>query len=505
VSGVTDRGRGGLALVCLLFTWALIPLALLLVEVQRRGGVLSGSDGALAGADQLFYMANIRDAGEHLLISNQFRLGHSDAVLLHPMFLISGVLWQLGLSVKLALLIWKPVAAALLGFGIWAYCGRFLAGRGRIAAALLAAFYFSPVLPLLVWGDAGLSGFDHFLFTVVSGEAMPALQLWGYLHTALALGLMPLAVLAAERRRLVWASLAGAAIGWLHPWQGVELVAILVGVAAWGRFAPRYRVLAVPAIATTLPMAYLFVLSRADPDWRLDSSQTNTAHAPAWMLLAALLPLVVPALPALRRRVADEGERMLLLWIAAGIVLYLGIHSFPFHALQGTTIPLSVLAVRGFQRLRLPAPAAVAAVALLTVPGMVFMVDTFRDNRSAGVAPYRLTAGENAALHYLDGSKRPGGVLARYYLGMTVPALTGRDTWVGHFAWTPDFTRRSAQAEDLFAGRMDPAAAQALVLSIRPAYLLADCSQRADLRALLGPAITGVHRFGCAAVYDVTR
>src|SRR4051812_9086384 len=131
-------GGGWLPLGAALLAWSLIPLALLLVEVMRHGGVLTGSDGALAGSDQLFYMSYVRDSGSHLLISNEFRLGPDSGVLFHPMFALSGLLWRLGLSVKLALLIWKPVAAAALAAGIWIYTGRFLESRGRIAAALLA-------------------------------------------------------------------------------------------------------------------------------------------------------------------------------------------------------------------------------------------------------------------------------------------------------------------------------------------------------------------------------
>jgi hypothetical protein len=503
------RRRPALVFSAALLAWGLIPLAWLAVDVLRFGGVLSGSDGALPGADQLFYMSYVRESGSDVLISNEFRLGPDSGVLFHPMFFVSGVLWQLGVGVKLALLAWKPVAALALGVGIWRYAERFVSGRARVAVAVLAAFYFSPVLPALEWGGASLSGIDRLLFLFTSGESMPALQLWGYLHAALVVGLVALFLLGVERLvagggSLLWTSAAGLVVGWLHPWQGVTLLAVLLGLVAWGRFSGRYRVLALPALAVLVPMVYLFVLGRADADWRVSVEHLSGAHAPVWILLAALAPLVVPALAGVRLGRPDDGERMLLLWAAAAFAVYVVVDQFPFHALQGLSIPLAVLAVRGWQRrVSLPAWVGVACVAALTLPGMAFMVDTFREQKGADIAPYVLQGDEARALRFLESSPRAGGVLSRYYLGMTVPALAGRDTWVGHFAWTPDFESRRARADDLFAGRLGAEEAQALVRSARPAWLLADCRTGVDLAPLLGGLVVRTHRFGCAAVYEV--
>jgi len=89
-------------------------------------------------------------------------------------------------------------------------------------------------------------------------------------------------------------------------------------------------------------------------------------------------------------------------------------------------------------------------------------------------------------------------VLAPEYIGMAVPAWTGRRTWVGHHAWTPHSQRRRDEAEALFTGRLEPGTARSLVAAIGPAYLLADCRHRVDLSAALGvPA----RHFGCATVY----
>src|SRR4051812_34037568 len=104
------RRRGTLIWCLLLFAWSLIPLASLVLQVLRSGGVLSGADGMLAGSDQQLYLANIRDAGSDVLISNKYRLGDSHGVFLHPMWLLSGLLWRLGVDLRLTLWLWKPVA-----------------------------------------------------------------------------------------------------------------------------------------------------------------------------------------------------------------------------------------------------------------------------------------------------------------------------------------------------------------------------------------------------------
>lgn len=510
------RQRGTLATCAALLAWSLIPLALLLLQVLRDGGVLGGGDGMLAGSDQQLYMTFIREAGTDVLISNEYRLGDSEGVFLHPMWLISGGLYALGIDVRVALLLWKPVAAVVLGAGVWLFAGRFLAERARVAATALGLFFFSPVLPALLAADVDLSDFDHLVFFFTSGESMAALQLWGYLHAALTIGLMALFLLGVERIvapehraegrgagwYVAWTAAAGSVIGWLLPWKGETLLAILGALALWGRLAPRYRVLVVPAAAIVIPMAYLALLPRIDFDWEVYAPNNEAAHAPWWILLAALLPLAVPALAGLRTP-RDDADRILLLWPPAGLLVYFLTTQFPYHALQGLAIPLAILAVEGWRRTSLPAWTAVVCVAVLTLPGVALVLDQFRDSRGAGVAPYVLRTEENDALRFLADSPRDGGVLARYYLGMTVPPRTGRDTWLGQFPWTPDFEQRRAEAEELFSGRLTAADAQAMVRRIRPAWLLTDCDRQVDLAPLLGDLVTRRHRFGCASVYEV--
>ena len=71
-------------------------------------------------------------------------------------------------------------------------------------------------------------------------------------------------------------------------------------------------------------------------------------------------------------------EQALILWPAASLAGLVALTAYPVHALGGLSLPLAILAVRGWRRLRLPAVAGAAAVALITVPGTVYWAREFR-------------------------------------------------------------------------------------------------------------------------------
>jgi hypothetical protein len=523
---VLARRRPEIVAAALLTAWAVVPIVLL-AGFWRDGGVLTGSDGALPGADQLFYLSIARESGEHLLFGDRFDLGPVDRVGLQPVYLLSGLLGQLGLDLRAAVWLWKPVAAVVLVWGFAAYVRRFDLGRAGAAGALvLALAYFSPALPALEWTGA-LDPFQSFLGLLVSGELMPAWQLWGYLHAAIALGLMAFAAVAAERalddgdrRAAAGAALAGAAVTLMHPWQGLTLALIVGAAAVWreidrrrsarpdvpGRdrgIADRLLAAAVPLAAIGVVLAYLFVLSQTDPHWEADSRQSEAPRFGIGYLLMGFAPLAAFAALGVRRPESTR-ERILLLWPLAAFAVYLAVANSRFHAFQGMSLPLAVLAVRGWQRVRLPRAAGAVAIAAVTLPGFVYAVDRLRDSVRLDRGPYLLQPGEARALEHLESRPGPGGVLAPESIGMSVPAHAGRSTWVGHFAWTPDHDGRRDAAEALFAGRMAPGDAVRLVRTTGARFLLADCGRRADMRAVLPSLRMTVRRFGCATVYELS-
>jgi hypothetical protein len=95
-------------------------------------------------------------------------------------------------------------------------------------------------------------------------------------------------------------------------------------------------------------------------------------------------------------------------------------------------------------------------------------------------------------------------VLARAYIGLLVPAETGRRTYVGTCVWSePRCAGRVRTAVKLFDGLLSPADAQAFVSSTGARFLLRDCRSHGNLPPLLGPMLRSEKRFGCASVYEV--
>jgi hypothetical protein len=182
----------------------------------------------------------------------------------------------------------------------------------------------------------------------------------------------------------------------------------------------------------------------------------------------------------------------------------------PLHAFQGITVPLAVLAVQGVQRLRLHRlPAArvwlALAVGAVTVPATAHAL-----RFSAEVA--KPTAGngnfirpaDQRALDYLARDPQRGGVFSAAYLGTLVPGMTGRQSFMGDCLWTePNCGQRSNATANLEAGRLSPAMARALVRASGARFVLTDCQLGTDITRTLRPMLASVHRFGCAAVYEV--
>lgn len=536
--------------VALIAVWAFAPLVAVLVHVARHGGLFLGTNGT-DYFDQFQYLAWIRDEGAHGLASNLWVTGATPHDYLHPMYFLSGLLWRAGMSLQLAYVIWKPVAVLVLFAGCAAYARRHLPGRRwpQAAAVLLAVFYETPVSALANW-TGHLSPLHRYQLLLATDDGYSALQLWGFEHTALAIGLMPVFLLAVERmlaagrgvperpigaadpprRAAVVAGLSGMLVSWLHPWQGVMLLAVLGGLFLLRPPRRRFLVPAMLAVgaATLAPLVYGLVLSHADASWRSFDAQTlGSGTAPWWALAASFGPLAAFAALAARRP-RDDGEWMLLLWLVACAGVYFLVPQFPPHALAGLVVPLSVLAVRGWQRLgeRLrargagpglsgrwaPAGAgalAALAVAAVTVPAAVYHAQGVRDDLSPSLAgklalaQLRLTEDQARAVSYLDRARRPGPVLATWYTSLPIPGFTGRSVFVGHLQWEPRANLALDQA--FFAPGGGASAAvlrRAILVRSRAVFVLADCGAPATLARDIAPLAQPVARFGCVTVYE---
>jgi hypothetical protein len=512
-----------MALLAGLAVWALFPLVLLLVHAGQFHARFTGADGLIGadgvlGADQLQYLAWARDAGAHGgLAADLFSFSLSGHVYLEPLFAITGFLYRLGLSLPLAYLLWKPVGIVALGLAAVAWARRFfpdqLAARASVVA--MALFLFTPLDALYSWTQWG-SGSFRFSLYLLGDELLAADKLWGYVPSALGLALVPVALLATERaldghrqrvatRPLLLAAAASLVASWLHPWQGITLGLIYVGLALVRRLRG-WSALAVPAIGAGLPLLYYYLLSHHDPAWQLAGHYEVIARLPALVLLAGFGPLALIAAFGVRRPDGVVIEQALLLWLGACFVTYFVNDSFAPHALQGLSIPFAVLAVRGWRRLHLPAVLGAAAVALITIPGLAYNARKFvRTSNSPKLVQYYLPHSDAQALDWVSAHAPPGGILAPAPFAAVVPSQTGRSVWTGHGYWSENYPVQSREANRLFGGRMSATASRAFVTSTGAAILVSDCRHHADLARKLAPVLAGVHPFGCARVYVLKR
>jgi hypothetical protein len=486
-----------------LAAWSLYPLAVLVRHASKTGQVLTGADSPIPG-DQLQYLSWIRDAGHHGLVSNLLDLAPSAHVFLHPLVLPAG-LAGLVVGWPAALLLLKPLGVAVLFAGFALYLRRMLPGDPRVRWAALAVSlsFVTPAAPFLWWADVSERG----RLADLAGELFPGGQLWGYVPTAIAVGLVPLALLAVERglrgdRRFLWAAAAaGCLAAWLHPWQG-EVLMLLLG-AIFVLHARRLE-LAIPFAATLAPTLYYFVLSKADAAWEVAARNNEVPHYPLWALVLGLAPFLLAVPYAWRRARDDLQELALVLWIPAALLVYFVLApSVPAHALEGLSLPATVLAVHALQALRAPAWVGIAAAVLVTLPGLAWVANEFRKGVNTDTQPGLILPDERRAMDLVESSARSGGVYAPAFLGLAIPAETGRKTWIGHPTWTPDYTERAILGERLFDGLLPPARARAVIRASGARFVISDCRGRRDISAALRPIALRRVRVGCATVWEL--
>lgn len=510
---------------CLLILTALAFAPLL--ALASKGRELSGADGFFA-TDQMQYLAWIREAGNHILIGNPWDLAPGERRFLHPGFLLSGLLYRyLDFPITLSYLIWKPVAIGVTFAGCLLYVRRLVRGRGpQHAALVLALFAVMPVVALVAW--TGWGGKPRtYTFGFITGEIWSAHYVWGYFFTGIAVFMIPLVLLALERWRenrraalLIGSALGVLIITWLQPWQGAEIAGIVIAVELLralprlGGRRPSWLMIATVAAAAGLPAIYYFWLSHADPAWKL-AGEVNSAGAqalwawPWWAVVATLLPLALPAVFAYRLKTPTWQDVALRVWPFAILAVYLSpTGTFPYHSWQGLTLPLAILAVIGIRSLPIKTPLwlTVIAVAVMTIPGTAHKIETFYNSVHSAADPYWVFPGEAEALNVLENDPRPGGVLGPSYSSLLVPSRTGRETYVGPFSWTPDWSVKATTANDLFEGRLTGAAARRFVIRSRARWLIADC-RLLDVSSLdksIAPLLARPpQRFGCATLYEL--
>jgi len=489
-------------LLAMLGALSLWTVAVGLWQAAAHGLVWVGSDSVFP-ADAMQSMSWIQGILHHGASPDMYVLAHTSADFFQPLVGISAAVTALGVAPYLVLLLWKPLAVAAIFFAVRAYVHATVAGRWPRLAALALALFFA-------WGS-------------VIGDSWIPWWSWGYPFALIALACSLGALLAYARDRArgrigALPPLLGALASWLHPWQGETLILILLAcelvMLARGERV-RLLPLALTVAFAALPLGYFALLVHFDAVWQREREAALSTF-PLYRVAEAFAPLALAALLTYRQRATSFIALTARMWplAAAGVFAFSEWQgSGPTHALLGLSVPLAALAVEGVRSLpwrRAPRlthwrPAlALAAVAALTIPGTISMMKVAkRLDRPVIGNPHFLTPGENAALAYLARDPRAGGVIAPFHLGMAVPPITARQTYVGNCYWSePNCHQRSKTVERLLAGELSPAQAENLVRSSGAHFVLGDCRSR-DITALLAPITLAVRHFSCATVYSV--
>jgi hypothetical protein len=510
-----------------LTVWAFLPVVLLALHAGATHAQWTGADGLIGadgvlGADQLQDLAWARSVADHGLASDLFTLRSSGHVYLEPVSGAIGGLLALGLPLITGYLLAKALAVLGLAIAAALWVRRLLPGapRAQLAGLALALFTVTPATAVVNWAQTGSARFRFDVY-LAGDELLAATKLWGYVPAALAIALLAGSLLALERalgavppegdqlgevaqqrrRRLTVAAAAVAALlaAWLHPWQGITLELILVGLAVIRRRRRELPVFALVAGAALLPLIYYTVLAHADPVWRMAAANESGPRLPALVLLICVGPILALAVLGVRRPGPTLVEQALVLWVPAALVTYFANDAFATHALQGVSLPFAVLAVRGATRVRLGPVAGWLCVALLTIPGLAYDARKFVRTADSPLVQYALPDSDAAALRWVVAHAPAGGVLAPTPLATVIPSQTGRAVWVGHGEWSPDYRRRAREVDRLFAGRMPARPARAFIIATGARILVADCAHPAALAA--GLDLGTLRRFGCARVW----
>jgi hypothetical protein len=489
--------------------------------------------------DSMQYLAWATDAAHHGLIANLYGFNNGGHVFFHPIWLVTGLLHvDAGMSYLLLLGLWQAAALVLLIVVFRRYARMVLGndGRARAIALTLAMFLVSPFFLFVVYLQFRLYG-AHWM-GLLTGESYAVQWVSGYFPIALTVTAMIGYLIAVEQlmgtpdrptlgaELFQPAGLAAAALGttaaFLHPWQGIELVVLTVGLAIWDRLLTRRNVrLLLPLAGIALPLLYYLILRRFDAGWATFSRGPGPHRhgIPLLGWLATFGPAALASVPGWRSRATSDRQRLLRLWPTAVLITFVAVPSGKFHAFAGVSVPVALLAVQGWrgvleerrqegrnpQVLRFLVTAGAVVLVFGAAPATAWLLIKHRLG-SRAVAELRRPDAE--ALDYLARQPR-GGVLSTAAVGIWVPALTDDSTYVGHTGWTPRSARRRSYLRRLFGyprtRPLSPTAALALIEQPGARYVLEPCGARAKLWPLLEPRGYSRHVFGCATVYSRGR
>lgn len=342
-------------------------------------------------------------------------------------------------------------------------------------------------------------------------------------------------------RYAVFAGLFTQFLGWQHAYDLLLVYGIL---GAYGllkilrdRRLPWFLIGSgtILGVLSFWPGLYSFLLTNLDPIWRNVLAQFDNAgvFTPApWLLPVLLGPAFLLALftlfndGALKLRGLDDNTLFLKAWFWGIFVLVYLPTDYQIKMLNGWQVPIAILATQGLFRYVLPWLERLASargwhwrqgalrlglsvVCLAAVaPTNIYLYAWRFYDLSRHDYPYYLSHDELDALEWLRIHAAPNSVvLASLMTGQYVPALTGQQVFLAHWAQTVDYYAKDELVREVFSDATSDERREAILREYEVSYLLYGPNERAlgDYQPARSLFLGLVYSTPLMAVYQIQR
>ena len=483
--------------------------------------------------DNLMYLSWTRQAAEGAwLFEDRYALEEHPAVFFNPYFLLLGKVAALLQLPPLGLFILSGLLAApvVVVASYWIARRVGLTVSAARAATVLVAFSSGVTYPLQWLWALGGGTFPEALHGADARYAdalfFPTFLVHPYISVAYAvMCLAILVILRCDDRRAQprgpWLLLLGALtllLGFTHPYEHVMLFVGFGGLTLWSRRWDRVPIVLTMGLASGVVVVYFLWLA-SQPVW--DYVAQVSAKVPfdpvIWITgWGVLLPLAFFGSAATARSADLERARWFVVWLAALVVLLIGLNVPQTKVCAGGHLPLCLLSAVALadvhQRLN-----TLRGAGLIFARGGVALLWASLFGSSLGFALARLghDARIDGSLLAVMGAVPPRSrVVCDYRVADVLVPLTGVRTFCGNHYKTPDWPKkRDRQAlagtdPDLSADVVAPAVRRRMLAELlaeqRIDYLLLQHNVPAYTDISLVPGVTHVATRGEWSLYRVT-
>jgi hypothetical protein len=382
----------------------------------------------------------------------------------------------------------RIIATILFLLLVYRVCSWFLADRlMRRTAFLLISFTSGFGWVLIVLKYVLTHGQLSLPLDVYIAEGNTFLDVLGYPHFIAAalyifvFDLMLRGQVKAQLRYAIAAGLVALFLGWQHAYDLILVYGILASYIVFktlrDRKLPMYMIQGtfLVGIISCTPALYSVWLTTADPVWKAVLSQFSNAGVftpPLWQLPILFGVIFILALFTVIKRNPlhlkqfNDQDLFLLAWFLISFALIYVPTDYQIHMLNGWQVPMAILAVQGLFLYIIPwlqkfasrawspetaARFAAAALIMIVLPTNIYLFTWRYTDLSKHDYPYYLYKDEISAMKWLEANARPEDVvLSSLTTGQYIPALTGTNAFLAHWAQTLDYYGKSEMVQEFF-------------------------------------------------------